>query len=265
MRQRAVCIVSVASLIFGIFNAAAALADSGSKEDLFQKGLAAYQSKQYTEARDDFQKLLDQGKVSPSLLNNMALTVFELDQKPLALALWRKALSMQPGFKPAVHGRDFLESKMQMHPLERDSLNLWVHRSLEAVSLYQLLWLNAVILALTGWFGLRYWGERGAAIDEEQPMPAFPTLPLVLLVGLLLSLSLIGFKAKDSFTLRATVTDNKVNVRSLPADEGVSLFDLSGGSEVLVRQDQNGWAQVQNAEGSSGWVKNSEIFITSER
>ncbi|MGZ3722987.1 MAG: hypothetical protein ACXVA9_08665 [Bdellovibrionales bacterium] len=239
------------------------MADATSKEDFFEKGLAAYQSKQYTEARDAFQKQLDQGQASPGLLNNLALSVYQLDQKPLALALWRKALTLQPGFKPALRGRDFLETKMNMRPLERDSLSLWTHRSLESISFYELLWANALVLAIAGWLLLRYLGERQFALEEEQPMPPFPAMATVFLVLLLFTASMSAFKAKDNFSTRATITGAKVSARSLPADEGVSLFDISGGSEVFVRQQQKGWSQIQNSEGSSGWVKDSELFITS--
>jgi len=235
------------------------------EQDLFQKGLAAYQSKQYAEARDSFQKLLDQGQISASLLNNLALTVYELDQKPLALALWRKALSLRPGFPPAMKGRDFLESKMTMRPLEGDSFSLWAHRNLESISFYEILWFNALILAIAGWFGLKYWGERSAALEEELPLPPFPSMATAFLLILAFSLTVVVMKARDSSMVRATVTGAKATVRSLPSIDGVSLFDVNGGAEVLVRQAQSEWTQVQNTEGSSGWIKNSDIYVTSER
>jgi tetratricopeptide (TPR) repeat protein len=260
MPRRYAFSILVLSLVTCVFQASA---DTPSKEDLFEKGLAAYQSKQYTEARDAFQKQLDQGHMSPGLLNNMALSVYQLDQKPLALALWRKALSIQPGFQPALSGRNFLETKMNLRPLERDTLSLWTHRNLEAVSFYQLMWVNALILAIAGWLVLRYLGERRFAVEEEQPMPAFPVMAAVFSVVLLFTATVAVYKVRDSLTTRATITAVKASARSLPADEGVGLFDISGGSEVFVRQQQNGWSQIQNAEGSSGWVKNSELFITS--
>jgi tetratricopeptide (TPR) repeat protein len=260
--RRAISLLTL-GLVAGAIPLALAWADTPSKEDFFEKGLAAYQGKQYAEARDAFQKQLDQGGISPALLNNLALSVYQLDQKPLALALWRKALSLQPGFKPAALGRDFLERKMNMRPLERDTLSLWIHRNLESLSSYELLWLNALLLVVTGWFGLRYLGERRFALEEEQPLPAFPGMTLIFAVLLVAISSLSAVKFKESLAERATVTGAKVSARSLPADEGVSLFEISGGSEVYVRQQQGGWAQVQNSEGASGWVKDSEIFVTS--
>ena len=250
--------LSVSLAIVGV----TARAASSENEDLFQKGLAAYHSKQYSEARDLFQKLMDQGQTSPALLNNMALTVYALDQKPLALALWRKALSIAPGFRPAEKGRDLLETKMQMRPLERDSFKLWLHRTLESFSLQILLILTAVLLALAGWFGIRYWGERGLALETESPLPALPLRTVLFLTAFALSVVVTGLKIKDGMSTRATIVEAKASVRSLPADEGVALFDLSGGSEVYVRQTQNGWTQVQNSDGSGGWVKNTDLMVT---
>ena len=248
---------------FIILLSTSGLGHAGS-DDLLQKGLSAYQNKQFAEAKEDFQKLLDQNKSNPSLLHNLALADYQLDQKPLALALWRKALTIQPSFQPARAGRDLLEGKMQMRPLERDSLSLWAHRGLEQVSWFATLVLNALLLGITGWLGLTYLGERAAALDEERTLPAFPTWAIVLLILFLASTALSVLKGNDTFTERATVIGAKVSARSLPADDSVGLFDLNGGSEVLVKRTEPGWEQVQNGEGSSGWVKDSEIFVTSE-
>lgn len=252
-------------LICCTFHVFAEPAQTSTNEDLFQKGLTAYQNKQYAQALEDFQKLLDQGANNPSVLHNLALSAYQLDQKPFALALWRKALTLDPGFRPARAGRDFLESKIQMRPLEHDSLSLWTHRGLESLSSYELLWLNAIILAATGFLWLRYWGERTSALEEERALPAFPASALLMSIVLLLSLALVGVKTKDAFSPRATVTGGKVNAHSLPSEDSVGLFELNGGSEVLVRRKQEGWTQVQNGEGASGWVKDSDIFVTSER
>ena len=83
---------------------------------------------------------------------------------------------------------------------------------------------------------------------------------------ILLSLvTLTAFKARQEFRTQGTIVGANVSARSLPADDGVGLFDLRGGAEVVVRRSESGWVQVQSAEGSSGWVKDSELFITSSR
>jgi tetratricopeptide (TPR) repeat protein len=237
-------------------------AADASREALFQKGLSAYQNKNYAEARDSFQKLLDQD-ASVGVLHNLALTDLQLDQKPWALALWRKALSMQPSFRPAKVGRDLLESKSQMRPFERDSFALWTHRTLESLSFYETLWVNALLLGLAGWLLIRYYGARRLALDSESPLPPFPTPALLTALLFVGSVFLIGLKLHDMLSPRATVVADRAAVRSLPSEDSVGLFELNGGTEVLLRRQQGGWTQVESSEGSSGWVKNGDIFVTS--
>lgn len=243
----------------------AVFTDETSKENLFQKGLAAYQNKQFTEARDLFQKLIEQDAVSAPLLHNLALAEFQLQQAPLALALWRKALTLDPGFAPARAGRDFAEGKLQVRGFERDRLRENLRRTLEFVSFYESLWVVALFFAFAGWLWIRYYADRRHALDQEQPLPPFPTAAVLLSVILTVCVALSALKLRQTLSMRATVTAAKTGARSLPAEEGVRLFELNGGAEVLVRRQNGDWLQVQNAEGSSGWLRKDEVFITSGR
>jgi hypothetical protein len=237
----------------------------GESADLFQKGLAAYQAQKFNEARDDFQQLLDRGVVSAGVLHNLALANYHLDQKPIALALWRKALSVRPGYPPAIRGREFLETKMQMRPLERDSLNLWIHRQLEHTPLSLWLAANALLLTLGGWLWIRYVCARRLLLADEQPLPSFPFSALFVSGLFFLSAGGIALKAMDQAQARATIVARRAVVRSLPSDNSVNLFEINGGSEVLVRQGQVEWTQVQNGDGATGWVKNGELIVTTGR
>jgi len=240
-------------------------ADPSSPEDLFRNGLTAYQNKNYEEARDAFQKALAQGPRSPQVLHNLALTYYQLNQKPQAMAFWRRALTMSPTYKAARAGRDLLESRLNMRPFERDSVSVWMARTLSSLSIFELLWLTALASSLTGWLWIRYLADRKNALDEEQPLPTFPTPAVLLSLALVACLALIDLKLGESGKTRATVITEKASAHSLPTDEAVSLFEVLGGHEVLVRQQQNGWSQVQNGDGSTGWMKDSDILITSER
>ncbi len=237
-------------------------ADEPPSEDLFQKGLAAYQNKQFEEARDNFQNLVAGGYSSAALYHNLALTYFQLDQKAYAMALWRKALAVDSGFRPALAGRTLLESKFSMRPWEKDSFDLWSRRTLETVSFWELMWVIAILLGGCGFIWIRYLAARKIAIEDEQPKPPFPLSAAALGTMLVMTFLLMGMKMGLMKKTRATVVLTKVNVRSLPAEDGVGLFELNGGSEVLVRMKTGEWLQVQNSDGSSGWVKDSEVMVT---
>lgn len=232
-------------------------------EDLFQKGLAAYQNKQFDEARENFQKLVNQGESSANLLHNLALTEYQLDHKARALALWRKALSENPGFKPAKEAREFVESQGQMRPFERDSVSLGWSRTLEGVTLQELLLLTAAIFALSGTLWIRYLGQRRIALEDQKAMPGFPVTAIIAEVVFLAVLALVGLKLQARGTTTATVVGEKVNIKSLPSESGVPLADINPGNELRVRRHQDGWAQVVTSDGVNGWVKAGDIFVTS--
>ena len=234
-------------------------------EDLFQKGLAAYQNKQFEEARDNFHKVYAEGRISAALFHDLALTYFQLDQKAYAMAFWRKALAIDPGFRPARAGRQFLETRFNMASWEKDTLSLWLRRTMEAVSFYELTWLFAFLLGGAGWMWIRYLAARKIAIEDESAKPEFPVIAVGLGVILVGALLLVGLKFQAMTIDRATVVLPKVSARSLPADEGVGLYDMNGGTEVVVRQTNGDWLQVQNSDGASGWVKKDEIVLTDER
>ncbi|MGE4130646.1 MAG: hypothetical protein AB7F86_03365 [Bdellovibrionales bacterium] len=234
-------------------------------DDFFQKGLAAYQNKQYQEAKESFQSLIDGGRFSTPLLHNLALSYFQLDQKAYAMALWRKALSIDPDFRPAREGRDFLERKFNMRPLENDSATLWTRRQLEQVSIHEILWLVALTIAGVGFLWLRYFGGRKIALEDDTPMPQFPVSAVVLSGFLIALLAVTGAKWHFGASTRATIVVPHTSVKSLPAAEGVGLFELPGGSEVLVMRQNDDWLQVQNSDGASGWVKSTDLLITDSR
>lgn len=238
-------------------------AEQTDSENLFQKGLAAYQNKQFDEARDDFQKLLDQGTVSVGILHNLALAEMQLNQRPRAIALWRKALSIDPHFTPARQGRQLLEEKFNMPPWERDSLDLAMRRFAESIPFTGALVLLAALLTVSGWFWIRYFADRRRALEIEQPKPTLPAMAWMFSIAFILVATLVLLQVKVESPLRATVINASVSLKSLPADDSVALQEIPGGSEVLVKRQQDGWAQVQNAEGSTGWVKHTDILLTS--
>jgi tetratricopeptide (TPR) repeat protein len=240
-------------------------ADDSAHEAAFQKGLAAYQNKQFEEARASFQSLLDQGVVTAEVLHNLALSNYQLNQKPFALALWRKALSLEPGYRAARNGRDFAENELNQRGFERDQVMQFLRDTLEFISFYEAAWLIALMIGVSGFLWLRYFGERKTAFEDELPLPPFPTSAVVLTVLLFIWIGFTGLKARQTFRTRATIVAGNVSARSLPAEEGVALFELRGGSEVLIRRRNKDWSQVLNSEGSSGWIKDSDLFITSGR
>lgn len=235
----------------------AAADDSG-----FQQALTAFQNKNFQEARNLFEQAAAAHPHEASILHNWALSEVELGHKGQAVALWRKALSIEPGFPAAIQGRDYLEARYQMRGYEKDPWLRSVNREIDEFSLDQLLALIAVLLSTGGWLWIRYFKARRTAFEEAKPSPHFPSVATFFSVLLLLGVTLLGFKVSLMLTPRATAVADNVSAKSLPGEQGASLYELREGSEVLVRRTQQNWLQVTNSDGLTGWVKNTQVMIT---
>jgi len=65
---------------------------------------------------------------------------------------------------------------------------------------------------------------------------------------------------KTEDTKTAVVGRSGVNVRASPATSGKKLFALTPGQKVTVTKTDNGWLQIRDAKGRTGWIYSS--FVT---
>lgn len=230
----------------------------------FQKGLAAYQKRDFAGARDRFREAVAQGPVTPRLLHNLALAHYQANERAYALAYWRKALVIDPNYGAALTGRDLLENHMHMRPFEKDGPELSLRHALERVPAFLTSWVLAVLIALFAWRGLKYAAARRAARDEERAGPGAPPPLIALAVLVLATAGLLTLKLRFGLQARATVVTDHAAAKSLPNVESATLFELPPGNEVLVKRAGDGWSQVQTSDGSAGWVKDSDLVVTSE-
>ena len=103
-------------------------------------------------------------------------------------------------------------------------------------------------------------GQKKRAILQEVSAPAAPLVGVALLIAFLAIAGLTTLKAWDATQPRATVIVSKVSVQSAPGENQATLFDLSEGLEVLVRQKSETWLQISYPGGLSGWVPEKSLM-----
>lgn len=236
---------------------------SAAEEDAFQLGLTAFQQKDFAKAKEYFAKAYANEPLEASILHNWALTELQLGKKGYAMGLWRKALAVDPNFIPAAKGREYLEQKYQMRPVEKDVWSRAFNRMIDRFSFDELLGAVAVLLASGSWLWLRFFKKRRFAFEEAQPSPPFPTVATLFTIILSLGLTTLGLRAARQFSSRATIVASSASAKSLPSDQGATLFEVPEGAEVLVRRTQSGWLQVTNADDLTGWIEADQALVTS--
>lgn len=235
------------------------------KTDAFQEGLNALQTKNYQQAQTKFSEFLKTQPDNAAALTNLGISVFHLGQKPWAIAYFRKALAVSPGFPEAQRGLDFVWSQLEVKEIPHQIQNYEIIRELLLVpaSEFAFLWLSSVIFFLFGWSLLSYLGQRKKALEEDLPFPGPPWMSVVAAVLFIITTTLAGLKIYDVQIPRATIVESKVAAQSAPGENQLNLFDLYGGFEVIIRNHSGDWAQVTYPGAMTGWIKKDSLYLTS--
>lgn len=235
-----------------------------SPAELFNQGTQHYLAKDYAKAKESFAQSLEKDPHNAVVLTNLALAEFQLGNKALSVGLLRKALAFDPDLQVANAGLKFVLSQMQIREVPRQIETYESVRSnlLQPVPLYAYLVLSALLLFSAGWLLLNYFGNRRRAIQEEAALPSFPTVGALLSLGFVIFTGLLALKAYDTQMTRGTIIEEKVALQTAPGENQVSVLDLYGGMEVVVRNTQGEWAQVTYPGSLTGWIKKSSLLLT---
>ena len=233
--------------------------------EAYQKGLQSFQNNQFEEARDLFRYSWEKSPQSALSLFNWGLAEQKLGNQGMALAAWRKALFLKPGFDSAEQAIEYLIKTSSLPGIQKNQNHWEVFResALIKLSFHQLSALVLLLLIAAGWKTIQYLGQRYVAIEQELPLPSMPWVGLFLVTLLISSITLVGFKVVDYYNPRATVIQNTVTVYSAPSGSSSSLFEIYEGAEVYLKRKQSAWSQVKYPGGLTGWVQNQSLFHTS--
>ncbi|WP_413583127.1 tetratricopeptide repeat protein [Bdellovibrio sp. HCB288] len=231
---------------------------------LFNQGTQHYTAKEYEKSRDAFAKALELDPHNATTLTNLALAQFQLGNRPLAVGLFRKALTNDPELTQARTGLKFALTQMDVReiPHQIETYETVRKKLLAPVPTTAYLITTALFMFAAGWILVGFFGQRRRAIAEEKSLPGFPVIGSILSLGFLISLTLLSLKIYDQTILRATIISEKVSLQAAPGENQAALLDLYGGMEVIVQNENAEWSQVTFPGSITGWVKKSAILQT---
>ena len=254
-------LVSLISALFFILHLKTTMAITVPDTDvILGKGLKHYQQSQYIEAQNAFQSLLKSYPDSSSLLFNLGLIHYQLGRYGFAIGLWHKALDQNPYFIKATQAIEFAQKHIPTQtPLSpwQERIKKWV---LNYISWDICLFLTAVIGFFFLWLKIKYLAIYNLALKKGHNRPAIPTNLIILGLLFALTVTITFIKTKDLMTLRAIIISPKVSAYVSPNQETASLFELSEGSDVIIKQTNNNWVQVSYLRGQTGWVQQKDVF-----
>jgi tetratricopeptide (TPR) repeat protein len=226
---------------------------------VFAEANAHYQSGDFEAAEQTYRRLLDRGIQNGAVFYNLGNACFKQKKVGEAIYYWEKARRMLPGDSDIRENLQFANLlivdriEIPEDPLPVRMITRAAHLFITArkVGPYWPLSIAANLMFAA------YWLVRA-------PRPAFWLMTGSLAAALLMLLfaSSLAWKLyKNQHQREAVIVEQKVDVRSGPGGDNITVVTVHEGVIVRVRAESSGWYQVSLPNGWNGWIPVSALKI----
>ena len=244
-----------------LFTSYSAFSNSDEAKTLYLQGVYAYQQKDWETAQHFFQQSLQIKPNNALTLYNLGLTEYQQQKIGVALALWRKAILLNPNLKEAQRAITFaLKQVPSASQKEYGFFVGYFRKFMDWTSISQLLLVCAILMLSSGSLFFKYLGHRKRAISMDASLPPPPILASTLLTLYLLSIGLSISKGILQTDERVTVIVPRSKLRLNPAPDGITIGEVLEGTEVIIKRRSKDWIQIIAPNESVGWLNKSAIW-----
>jgi len=210
-----------------------------------------YAEGKFSDAANAYEKMIQSGAQSPSLWFNAGSAEFKAGHLGKAIAAYRQAELLAPRDAELRANLAFVRNQVQGATVRESSWQNWVG----SLTLNEGTVLTAILFWLTlGIFVVRQ--IRPALVPKLQGATR------ILVVLTIFSATVLGLQAANHFSNgTAVVTVAEATARSGPFDEAQSAFTVRDGAELSVLDQRDGWVQVVNNVGKSGWLSTKLVAV----
>ncbi len=238
------CVILLALIFAGNLFAADVATDFSSANELYAKG-------KFAEAAAAYEKILQTDGRSSALLFNYANAEFKSGHLGKAIAAYRQAEQLSPRDAELRANLAFVRNQVQGTTVRESRWQNWAG----TLTLNEGASLAAALFWLT--FALFIARQIRPAL-----IPKLKNATRILVALTLFSGAVLGLQAGDHFfKATAVVIADNVTARSGPFEDAQSAFTARDGAELSVMDRREGWVQVANGAGKSGWLSTEQAEI----
>jgi len=210
-----------------------------------------YAEGKFADAADAYEKLVQGGTRSPALWFNCANAEFKSGHLGKAIAAYRQAELLAPRDAELRANLAFVRNQVPGATLRESRWQTWVG----SLTLNEGALLTAVLFWLTAALFI-------ARQIRPALVPRLKSLTRVFVALTLFSGTVLALQAATHFSsATAVVIADNVTARSGPFDEAQSAFTARDGAELSVLDQRDGWVQVANGTGKSGWLSLKQVEV----
>lgn len=210
-----------------------------------------YAEGKFSDSAKAYETILQTGAQSPALLFNYANAEFKSGNLGQAIAAYRRAAQLSPRDSEIRANLAFVRNQVQGATVRENRWQTWAG----ALTLNEGAMLTAVLFWLT--FALLIARQVRPAL-----VPKLKSATGIFVLLTIFSASVLVVQAANHFSsATAVVIADNVTVRSGPFDDAQSAFTARDGAELPVLDRRDGWVQVANGAGKSGWLSVKQVEV----
>ncbi|MGI8892233.1 MAG: tetratricopeptide repeat protein [Bacteroidia bacterium] len=225
----------------------------------FNLGNEFYQKTEYDSAFYYYQRILEQGKVSPALYYNLGNTYYKKGLLGEAILYYEKASLLAPDDPEINQNLEIARARTvdKIDPLPQMFYKRWISDlknlfapdtwSIIAVALLWLFFGSLAVYLLSRQTGMR---------------KSFFALAIVFLIFFITS-AVVAYDRYENLTggNSAIIFTQSVYVKSSPEEKSTNLFMLHEGTKVEVMDELSNWRKIRIANGNIGWIKEDDLKV----
>ncbi len=246
-------------LIFSGMSAAIADPAQENATRAFAQANSEYQKGNYISAEKHYREIVDSGIDSGPVYYNLGNACFKQKRLGEAIYYWEKARQKLP-FDREIRENLELAGLLLVDRIEvpSDSLPLQIlSRLARFLTIEQESWLIIVLFIAANAFFSIY-------LLAKNPRPAFRALIACIASGILFLVfagSVTWKVYEKDFRKNGVVVEQRVDVKSGPGTENITIFTIHEGIKVRVHKSSDGWHQISLPNGWNGWLPQDNILI----
>ena len=224
--------------------AADVASDFSSANQLYAKG-------KFADAAAVYEKILQTGGQSPSLLFNHGNAEFKAGRLGKAIAAYRQAELLAPRDAELRANLAFVRNQVQGATLRESKWQKWIGSLTQNE--------GAVLTAIFFWAMLGLFAARQIKPALAAKLRTATRLAVALTI---FSGAVLALQAANHFNSSvAVVTGAEATARSGPFEDAQSAFTAHDGAEMRVLDRHDDWVQVANGAGKIGWLNKKQVEV----
>lgn len=224
---------------------------------LMKQGNDFYAKANYKEAAGRYRKVLDAGYQSTEVYFNLANAHYKLDEIPLAILNYEKALKLSPGDEEVKLNLQLANLKIadKVEVVPAFFLSQWWKAFVFLFSLQTL----AVFTIACGIFGfalmIAYLFFERKSLKKVSFFSGLALLILGLITFILSGIQSHHFSSQP----QAIVMNGTVDAKGSPDSATKTIFVIHAGLKVDIREQRDEWIKVNIPNGTMGWIKLADV------